>query len=173
VLVQLTCSALKNEEFLTRLIHTKLKNWLLPEKVRYWLGWNQPTDMVEVSAKQWQRQHSRQPDWYCALELIPRQKTRTADLKTEVLTFIAPWNRPEKAKWRSLQFLMFWKARWFQDGKEVVGKNNLALVQFESTDENLASKVIQDLYWFSSWYTTELVYSRFESQLLPNRDLFH
>ncbi|MCC5641060.1 PhoD-like phosphatase [Nostoc sp. CHAB 5844] len=173
VLVQLTCSALKNEELLTRLIHTKLKNWLLPEKVRYWLGWNYPVDMVEVSAKQWQRQPSRYPNWQCALELIPRQKTQPANLKTDMLTFIAPWNRPEKAKWRSLQFLMFWKSKWFQDGKEVVGVNNLALVQFEPTDENLASKVIQDLYWFSSWYTTKLVYSRFESQLLPNRDLFN
>ncbi|MBD2495228.1 PhoD-like phosphatase [Nostoc sp. FACHB-280] len=173
VLVQLTCSALKNEEFLTRLIHTKLKNWLLPEKVRYWLGWNHPADMVEVTAKQRQCQNSPRPHWRCALELIPRQRTQTANLAIDVLSFIAPWNRPEKAKWRSLQFLMFWKSPWFQDGKEVVGVNNLALVQFEPSDESLASKVIQDLYWFSSWYTTELVYSRFETQLLPNNDVFH
>ncbi|BAY17062.1 hypothetical protein NIES21_28960 [Anabaenopsis circularis NIES-21] len=173
VLVQLTCSALKNEEFLTRLIHTKLKNWLLPETVRYWLGWRNPVDMREVSAKQWQRQHSPHSDWLCALELLPRQKTQPADLAIDILSFIAPWNRPEKAKWRSLQFLMFWRSKWFQDGKEVVGKNNLALVQFEPTDESLASKVIQDLYWFSSWYTTELVYSRFETQLQPNDDLFN
>jgi hypothetical protein len=176
VLVQLTCSALKNEELLTRLIHTKLKHWLLPEKVRYWLGWNNPDDMVEVSAKQWQRDRQHHPstisrqrqqlitsDWHCALELIPHHTTQTADFSTDILALVAPWNRPEKAKWRSLQPLMFWKARWFQDGQEVVGVNNLALVQFEITDENQVGKVIQDLYWFSAWYTTELVYSRFES----------
>ncbi|MBD2445689.1 PhoD-like phosphatase [Nostoc sp. FACHB-152] len=176
VLVQLTCSALKNEELLTRLIHTKLKDWLLPEKVRYWLGWNNPDDMVEVSAKQWQSDRLHHPnktsrqrqqlitsDWHCALELIPCRRTQTADFSTDILALVAPWNRPEKSKWRSLQPLMFWKARWFQDGKEVIGVNNIALVQFELTDESHVGKVIQDLYWFSAWYKTELVYSRFES----------
>jgi len=186
VLVQLTCSALKNEELLTQLIHTKLKQWLLPEKVRYWLGWVNPTDMVEVSAKQWRRdrQHHRDTisrqrqqlinsDWHCVLELIPRCKTQNAEFSPDILALIAPWNRPEKAKWRSLQPLMFWKARCFQDGKEVIGVNNLAVVHFDMTSESSVGKVIQDLYWFSSWYKTELVYSRFESQLLPNRDLCH
>ncbi|MBD2435438.1 PhoD-like phosphatase [Nostoc sp. FACHB-110] len=182
VLVQLTCSALKNEELLTRLIHTKLKHWLLPEKVRYWLGWINPADMVEVSAKQWQRDRTHHPkisqqqlmaaDWHCALEVIPRSKTQNANFSPDILALIAPWNRPEKNKWRSLQPFMFWKARWFQDGKEVVGVNNIALVQFEVSNENQPGQIIQDLYWFWAWYQTELVYSRFKTQLIPNRGLF-
>lgn len=69
VLVQLTCSAIKNEELLTRILHTRLKDWLLPESVRRWSGWNQPPKMIERS-----RHRSAQlPDWECTLEWLPRQ----------------------------------------------------------------------------------------------------
>ncbi|MEH2137134.1 MAG: PhoD-like phosphatase [Nostoc sp.] len=173
VLVQLTASALKNEETLTRLIHTRLKDWLLPEKVRHWIGWIHPPNMVEVSAKQ--LHHNRQmltnSDWHCVLEWIPRNSVQTSRFGADISPLVAPWKRAENAKWKWLQSLMFWKFRWFQDGREVVGLNNLALVHFEFADASNSDKVIQDLYWFSSWYPTQVVYSRFESELTPNQSL--
>jgi hypothetical protein len=173
VLVQLTASALKNEEILTRLIHTRLKDWLLPEKVRHWIGWSNPPNMVEISEKQ--LHHNRQTltnsDWHCVLEWIPRNNVQTSACTADILSLIAPWKRAENAKWKWLQPLMFWKFRWFQEGREVVGLNNLGLVHFELVDEGSSCKVIQDLYWFSSWYPTQVVYSRFETPLKPNQSL--
>jgi len=66
---------------------------------------------------------------------------------------------------------MLWKLRWFQDGREVVGLNNLALIRFEPTEESNAGAIAQYLYWFSPWQPTQVVYSRFVSQLTPNRTL--
>ncbi|MEH2095232.1 PhoD-like phosphatase [Nostoc sp.] len=176
VLVQLTASALKNEETLTRLIHTRLKDWLLPEKMRHWIGWSNPANMVEVSAKQLfgglrPYQMVTNYDWHCVLEWIPRNPVQTSRFGADISLLIAPWKRAENAKWKWLQPLMFWKFRWFQEGREVVGLNNLALVHFEFADASNSDKVIQDLYWFSSWYPTQIVYSRFESQLIPNQSL--
>ncbi|AFZ26502.1 PhoD-like phosphatase [Cylindrospermum stagnale PCC 7417] len=172
VLVQLTASALKNEETLTRLVHTRLKDWLLREKVRRWLGWSHPPNMVEVSRRQSRRRQPQvNPDWNCALEWIPRQSARTPDFGANVPWLMTPRQKAKNDKWRSLQCLMFWKYPWFQDGREAVGLNNLALVHFELADTQSADKVIQDMYWFSSWYPTQIVYSRFESQLSPNQRL--
>ncbi|MEH2347913.1 MAG: PhoD-like phosphatase [Nostoc sp.] len=176
VLVQLTASALKNEETLTRLIHTRLKDLLLPEKVRHWIGWSDPPNMVEVSAKQLfgglrPYQMVTNYDWHCVLEWIPRKTVQTSAYTADILSLIAPWKRAEDAKWKWLQPLMFWKSRWLQEGREVVGLNNLGLVHFEFADRSRSDKVIQDLYWFSSWYPTQIVYSRFESQLTPNQSL--
>jgi hypothetical protein len=173
VLVQLTCSALKNEETLTRLMHTRLKNWLLTEKVRHWVGWMNPPDIVEISARKLHghRRSPMTPDWYCVLEWIPRQSTQTSRCTADVSSLIAPWKRAENAKWKWLQPLIFWKSRWFQDGQEVVGLNNLALVHFELADVSSSYKVIQDSYWLSCWYPTQIVYSHFESQLTPNQSL--
>ncbi|MEH1827876.1 MAG: PhoD-like phosphatase [Nostoc sp.] len=176
VLVQLTASALKNEEILTRLIHTRLKDWLLPEKVRHWIGWINPPNMVESSVKQLfgglrPYQMVTDYDWHCVLEWIPRNSVQTSDCTADILSLIAPWKRAENAKWKWLQPLMFWTFRWFQEGREVVGLNNLGLVHFEFADGNSSGKVIQDLYWFSSWYPTQLVYSRFKTHLTPNQSL--
>nr|WP_322657007.1 PhoD-like phosphatase [Dendronalium sp. ChiSLP03b] len=182
VLVQLTASALKNEEPITRILHTRLKDWLLPEKVRRWIGWSHPPNMVEktarhshdISAKHLVAVHSQpptKPDWNCALEWIPRQKTYVSYFGANLPWLRTPRQKAKNDKWRWLQRLMFWKSPWFQDGREVVGFNNLALVQFELTPSN-SYKVIQDLYWFSSWYPTQIVYSRYESELVPNQSLW-
>ncbi|MDZ8184502.1 MAG: PhoD-like phosphatase [Nostoc sp. ChiSLP02] len=185
VLVQLTSSALKNEETLTRLIHTRMKDWLLAEKRRYWIGWMNPSNMVEVSGKTLHRntftvkryhknrlnqsQELTNPDWYCVLEWIIRQSAQTYSCTTDLSSFIAPWQRAKNAKMRYLQPLMFWKFRWFQEGREVVGLNNLGLVKFELPDASTYYQIIQDSYWFSSWEPTQIVYSRFESELTPNQ----
>ena len=173
VLVQLTASALKNEETITRILHTRLKDWLLPEKVRRWLGWSHPPNMIEQKAKLFRRQPQPRikPDWICALEWIPRQSTHLPDFGANLPWLLTPQEKAKNYKWRWLQRLMFWKSPRFQDGREVIGFNNLALVQFELT-ANASYKVIQDLYWFSSWYPTQIVYSRFESKLVHNESLW-
>ncbi|BAB76305.1 PhoD-like phosphatase [Anabaena sp. FACHB-709] len=173
VIVQLTASALKNEETLTKIIHTRLKQWLLPEKIRRWLGWNQPPNMLEVTAK---RLHRRQaltnPDWHCVLEWIPRQPTQNFYHQLDMSTFITPKNR-RNLRWQWLKPLKFWQSPWFQDGREVVGLNNLAFVHFELSGNSNSYQVIQDTYWFSSTSTTQIVYSRFATDLQPNQYLLN
>lgn len=196
VLVQLTCSALKNEETLTRLIHTRLKDWLLPEKHRYWMGWSNPANMAEFSAKQLHHLRSGKvtlpsqsakksvslrenfstltyPDWACALEWIPRHQTRVAPFGVDIPWLLPPWKQTRNTQRRWLQPLMPWKLRWFQDGREVVGLNNLALIRFEPTEESPTGAIAQYLYWFSPWQPTQVVYSRFVSQLTPNQILMN
>jgi hypothetical protein len=171
VLIQLTASALKNEETLTRLIHTRLKHWLLPEKTRRWLGWSHPPYMLEVSAKRLQRRQAiTNPEWHCVLEWIQRQPTQKFLSPVDMSTFIAPHNRIN-SRWQWLQPLKFWQSPWFQDGREVVGLNNLASVHFDLSDISNCYQVIQDSYWFSVTFSPEIVYSRFTTSLQPNHYL--
>ncbi|HEY9799705.1 MAG TPA: PhoD-like phosphatase [Leptolyngbyaceae cyanobacterium] len=171
VLVQLTASALKNEETMTRLVHTSLKHWLLPEKVRRWLGWNHPPNMLKVSGKRLQRRQAiTNPNWHSVLEWIPRQPTEKFPVQVDISTFIAPRNRANfRSSW--LKPLKFWQFPWLQDGQEVVGLNNLASVHFDFSDTNNCYQVIQDNYWFSFTFSTEIVYSRFATNLQPNQYL--
>ncbi|BAT56534.1 hypothetical protein NOS3756_55410 [Nostoc sp. NIES-3756] len=171
VLVQLTASALKNEETLTRLIHTRLKQWLLPEKIRRWLGWNHPPKMLEVSAKNLQRRQAlTNPEWHCVLEWIQRQPTQKFPSPVDMSTFVLLRNRTSyRSSW--LQRFKFWQFPWFQDGREVVGLNNLASVHFELSTTSNCYQVIQDSYWFSLPLSTEIVYSRFATNLQPNQYL--
>ncbi|HIK08487.1 MAG TPA: PhoD-like phosphatase [Trichormus sp. M33_DOE_039] len=172
VLVQLTSSALKNEETLTQIIHTRLKDWLLPEKVRHWIGWNQPPNMLEISAKKLRHHRTRNnPDWYCLLEWIPRQSTRDFHLLTDISGLVPAYKTAKKPEWRWLNFFLFWRSRWFQDGKEVVGLNNLASVHFELTEVESDYKVIQDIYWFDSICSNQVVYSRFTTNFQPHHKL--
>lgn len=193
VLVQLTASPWKNEEPITRIIHTRLKQWLLPEKSRHWIGWSNPPYMAEIPGRK-SRRHSlspfgysartppgnttllmpgnpstasgspRQPEWNAVMDWIPRTNTQTADFGKNVSWLMTSGQQAKNQKWRWLQYLMFWKLPWFQDGREVIGLNNLALVQFE-IDNNNSHKVIQNMYWFSTWYPIQIVYSRFETHL--------
>ncbi|MGA7932321.1 MAG: PhoD-like phosphatase [Kovacikia sp.] len=175
VLVQLTCSALKNEETLTKIIHTRLKDWLLPEKVRVWNGWSNPPAMVEQSGGQSRCKQSAtlKSDWFCALEWMPRYRTQRPTFGSDLTWLVPPWKRHQE-KWRWLQPLFFWRSRWFQDGREVVGLNNLALIRFELINPGETEqtyKVIQDLHWVSPWLPTQICYSRLESPLVPNQKL--
>jgi hypothetical protein len=175
VLVQLTASAFKNEEFITKLIHTRLKEWLLPEKKRRWVGWSSPPNMLEVSSPIAQRRLKplKLPDWQAVLEWVPQQSIQNAPFGTAIGWLMPPQHWEKAARWRWLRPLMLWNSRWFQTGREVVGLNNLALVQFQLTDQTSAPIVMQDTYWFSTWHPTQIVYSRFEVQLAPNLDLIN
>jgi hypothetical protein len=159
VLIQLTASALKNEETKTKLLHTRLKDWLLPERIRRSIGWNHPPQMLSFQARI-PRHHLAQPhDWECTLEWIPRKPATGANLI------------PTRSTAGNLQpnhffpRLMWWKSRWFQDGREVVGLNNLAVVQLQDR------AIVQDLYWCSSWLPPQVVFSRFVAPLQPDLHL--
>ena len=156
-LVQLTSSAMKNEELLTQVLHTRLKEGLLPEKTRRWVGWSSPPDMIEQST-------SHAADWRCQLDWLRRQPAQPAAINPDLFWLMPPQANPSQfALSRLFRWLRFWNARWFQEGQEVVGVNNIALVHFQ--DEDKAPIVLQDHYWFSSWKPIEVVRSRFETSL--------
>lgn len=184
VLVQLTSSALKNKETLTQILHTRLKDWLLPEKLRYWVGWSSPCDMVELSRRQAQHFHqkysirsaqrsplhkiSELPEWACVLEWVPRQKAQFAAFGIEVPWLLMPSQQTLDSRYPWLKTLMFWRQRWFQEGREVVGLNNIALVQVIPPDAQSPAIVMQELFWFSPWSPTQIVSSRYTTTLSPN-----
>ncbi|NJL84793.1 MAG: PhoD-like phosphatase [Leptolyngbyaceae cyanobacterium SM1_1_3] len=160
VLIQLTASAFKNEEMLTRLLHTRLKDWLLSEPLRRWIGWSAPPDMLELPTSE---AHSR-PDWACVLEWIPRRHQEP--LERDARAFYLRQQRSALRTW--LQPLFFWQSRWFQSGREVVGLNNIALVSFETA--TTPPTVTQQSYWFSR-ATAAIAVSRFTSDITPNNPL--
>ncbi|AFY77727.1 PhoD-like phosphatase [Pleurocapsa sp. PCC 7327] len=162
LLTQFTSSALKNSELMTQLIHTKAKSILMPERRRFWIGWTNPPEMIEV------RHTDRSlPEWKCSLEWIPRQPIQIPEWGKTV-----PWLRvQQKQNWLCNSVKWLWRNRWFQEGKEVVGTNNLGLIQFERSDNEGAA--IQDIYWYTSWGNTRVGFSRFQASLhlrqLPNK----
>lgn len=170
VLVQLVASAFKNEEPITRLIHTRLKDLLLPEPVRRWWGWSEPMDMEEQSghSANGDRLHSAPPDWVCVLEWLARQTARPAIHGANVPWLLPshPQARRVPAQW--VRPLLIWRWRWWQEGREVVGLNNMGLVQFDPETGDRPLTLIQDLYWFSPWFPIQSVYSRYQCPLVPN-----
>jgi hypothetical protein len=169
VLVQLTASALRNEEMKTKLLHTRLKDWLFPEKIRRSIGWNQPPQMLPFRSRL--SRHDRQTpyDWECVIEWVHRDRATVASFGGEVAwkehrhrSALVPIHATSVSLQlkSGLQRLMWWQSRWFQDGREVVGLNNLAVVQWQ------AQTIVQDLYWCSPWLPTQIVFSRFVASIL-------
>jgi hypothetical protein len=184
VLVQLTASALRNEEPSTKLLHTRLKDWLFPEKIRYSIGWNRPPEMLPFRSRLSRRDRQNPHDWECVLEWIPRQPTVVASFASkrggrgERDLLGSQLSRVDRGSVSAVpirstagsfklkpyvQRLMWWKSRWFQDGREVVGLNNLALVRWQS------QTIVQDLYWRAPWLPNQIVYSRFVTTLDRDR----
>ncbi|MEL6879420.1 MAG: hypothetical protein AAFP09_02760, partial [Cyanobacteria bacterium J06607_10] len=177
-LVQLTSSAMKNEELLTQVLHTRLKHWLLAERPRHWIGWHSPADMAEISPRRKQSrldiaERQPAPDWQCRMRWLPRQRANTVQKKG--LSALMP---PRTLKEKSLlEWLTFWKSRWFQEGKEVIGINNIALVKIKiepvknmtAGEPSSGSKLLvkQDHYYFSPWKPVQVVCSQFSSEASP------
>jgi hypothetical protein len=154
ILIQLTASAFKNGEFITQLIHTKLKNILLPEKTRFWLGAIEPATMEEVSSLT--KKTELPVDWQASLTWIPRQSARTPSWGKDIYL-------RKRLKWWHFPLTLLWQNRWLQEGKEIVGLNNLGLVSFADNQTKSQLKIIQDTYWFAVWQKGKIVYSRFQS----------
>lgn len=169
VLVQLTSSAIKNAEWKTQIIHTKLKQ-LLPEPTENWLVWQKPLKFVKITW--WRRlclgkppRSPQTPDWQYRTEWIARSRTERLPWKLR-----SP-KRDEKSFWqRILDFIAFllWRNPWFQGGKEVVGHNNLSVVRLQVGKDGKPQAVIQETYWHLPWDTNTCVKSSYVVSLNSN-----
>jgi hypothetical protein len=175
VLAQLTSSALKNSEIKTELVHTRLKATILPERDRHWIGWDNPlreheirSSAVPLSLKAdnlASLSETDRPNWRYRIQWIPRQTAQTP-----------PWGRNAgwiprfpvyRSQWlhRLIRWLMKpWRDRWLQEGGEVVGRDNVGLVQFDPQQ----NAVQQSLYWYAPWKPNTIVSSRFHVPLWPS-----
>ncbi|MBD1886858.1 PhoD-like phosphatase [Microcoleus vaginatus] len=170
VLAQLTASAFINEEWKTHLVHTKIKS-LLPERSHQCLGWNEPLELMNISRMTRKkavaaglRNRQSMPDWGYRIDWIKRQRARVF-LHLEKGT---PSNRSHKNKQLSLlhrlwNFIsLLWRNRWLQEGDEIVGYSNIAIVSFQWPAEGDGEKaVMQNVYWRPLWEPDSVVYSQY------------
>ncbi|MEG4403449.1 PhoD-like phosphatase [Microcoleus sp. MON2_D5] len=170
VLAQLTASAFINEEWTTHLIHTKIKS-LLPERSHQCLGWNEPLELMNISRMTRKkavaaglRNRQSMPDWGYRIDWMKRQRARVF-LKLEKGT---PSSRSHKNKQLSLlrrlwNFIsLLWRNRWLQEGDEIVGYSNIAIVSFQwPADGDGEKAVMQNVYWRPLWEPDSVVYSQY------------
>ena len=164
VLVQLTSSAFKNSEAATLLAHTKLKA-LFPESTERWLGWNHPLQLKQI-APSWGRNRKLErntlPQWQYTVEWCDRNRA-----------ILLPWQPAKKLSHQSswwqklLAILIFWlwRNRWFQEGTQIIGRNNLSLIMFSWGSEKM---VIQENYWHPEWDDSAVVKSSYRVALKLN-----
>ena len=153
VLVQLTSSAIKNSEPATLLAHTKLKS-LFPEKTERWLGWNDPVKLERISSN-WKRDRrgaNSLPPWQYRVEWCHKKGVKLLpwQLPAQKITQRSSWGR----KLLNILVSWLWRNRWFQEGTEIVGRNNLSLIKFSWTRDKA---VIQESYWHPSWNDSAVV----------------
>lgn len=167
VLAQLTASALINEEWKTHLIHTKIKS-LLPERSHERLGWNEPLELVKISRFGRKkaiaaavRNKQSLPDWGYRIDWMKRQKARvflqhTGEGLSSKSAKLSLWQR----LWKIISLL--WQNRWLQEGDEIVGYSNIAIVSFQwPADSDGEKAVIQSVYWRPLWASDSVVYSQY------------
>lgn len=160
ILAQLTASAIKNKEFSTQVAHTKVKSILIPERSRFWIGWTKPHRMQEV--KSLQKASDASSDWACRLQWIHRQPTQSPPWGKSLL-WLDSNSKPKRGlNWLSHFIGLLWRNRWVQEGREIVGLNNLGLIQFDGSDDFDKRSVTQDTYWYASWGKLRIVFSRFK-----------
>ncbi|NJK70017.1 MAG: PhoD-like phosphatase [Microcoleus sp. CSU_2_2] len=170
VLAQLTASALINEEWKTHLIHTKIKS-LLPERSHERLGWNEPLELVKISRFGRKkaiaaavRNKQSLPDWGYRIDWIRRQKARLfVNHTTEGLSSSSGKNKQlslVQRLWKIVSLL--WRNRWLQEGDEIVGYSNIAIVSFQwPADADGEKAAIQNVYWRPLWEPDSVVYSQY------------
>ncbi len=174
-LVQLVASAICNSELLTEVLQTKIK---LPfsERVRYWVGYADENREMEITPGFWRsvaqfiqksanpktrRQRPRPIHWGYRSQWLHRQPAQSPTWPQT-----PDWRRSVQNRDRqSVGLRRLWHWRWLQEGKEVVGSNNIGLVQFSGSDE--LPIVVYDLYWYAPWRSLHVVYSRFQTSLRP------
>ena len=170
VLAQLTASAFINEEWKTHLVHTKIKS-LLPERSHQCLGWNEPLELMNISTMSRKKavavgfkNRKSLPDWGYRIDWIKRQRARVF-LQLEKGTAS---NRSHKNKQLSLlhrlwNFIsLLWRNRWLQEGDEIVGYSNIAIVSFQwPADGDGEKAVMQNVYWRPLWEPDSVVYSQY------------
>jgi hypothetical protein len=178
VIVQLTSSAIKNSEFSTRLVHTKIKS-LFPEPTEHWLGWQEPLRLVKLPRRRLPRRNNKHkpwqiaakheqvpPDWQYRIEWIKREQARSLAWEEQ------QYSTPSQLRlWQQiLSFFLswLWRNRWLQEGEEVVGRNNLSIVKLQQFQTGTNPAVIQETYWHPPWKSSSTVQSRYFVCLNPN-----
>ncbi|MEG4800940.1 PhoD-like phosphatase [Microcoleus sp. ARI1-B5] len=170
VLAQLTASAFINEEWTTHLVHTKIKS-LFPERSHECLGWNEPLELVKISRSGRKkavaaavRDRQSFPDWGYQIDWIKRQRARVFLQQENGY----PSSRSHKNKqlpllrrlWNLIALL--WRNRWLQEGDEIVGYGNIAIVSFQwPADGDGEKAVMQNVYWRPLWEPDSVVYSQY------------
>ncbi|MEZ2301350.1 MAG: PhoD-like phosphatase [Microcoleus sp.] len=179
VLAQLTASALINEEWKTHLIHTKIKS-LFPERTHECLGWNKPLELVKVSRVNSKKSvaaavRNRQslPDWGYRIDWMKRQKARVfLQPESGIVSSKSGRNQGWSLGQRLWQIVsLLWRNRWLQEGDEIVGYSNIAIVSFQwPADGDGEKAVIQNVYWRPVWAPDSVVYSQYFVSLETNQD---
>ncbi|MGL5061137.1 MAG: PhoD-like phosphatase [Microcoleus sp.] len=170
VLAQLTASAFVNEEWKTHLIHTKIKS-LFPERAHESVGWNEPLELIKISG--WRgktdlatavRNKQSLPDWGYRVDWVKRQKARVfLHSENTWQSEIGYRNQPLPLLQRLWNIVaLLWRNRWLQEGSEIIGYSNLAIVSFQwPADSDRAKAVIQNVYWRPLWQPDSVVYSQY------------
>lgn len=167
-LAQLTSSAIKNAEFKTQLVHTKLKS-LLPERDRIVIG--TADSQVQDSKRLFlpTGDPASLPAWQYRIQWILRQPAQR--LTTGTPMWLMAKNSKHPA-WLSqlLDWLKLpWNNRWLQEGFEVVGRNNIGLVECDWSSP-YRTIVSQRLLWYAPWNHNGIVSSRFVVSLRRAQD---
>jgi hypothetical protein len=170
VLAQLTASAFVNEEWKTHLIHTKIKS-LLPERSHERLGWNEPLELVKISRFGRKkaiaaavRNKQSLPDWGYRIDWIKRQRARVfLQHETGDMSSKSAKNKQLSLVQRLWNFIsLLWRNRWLQEGDEIVGYSNIAIVSFQWPADGEGEKAaIQNVYWRPLWEPDSVVYSQY------------
>ncbi|GAB4370616.1 MAG: hypothetical protein Kow00121_11470 [Elainellaceae cyanobacterium] len=192
VLVQLTSSAFKNAEGKTRIAHTKLKS-LLSDPTQDWAGWHHQPDLVRVRSrfgigqlkalpetscvpvvKRLNRIHRADSAWDLAVKHpndLPDWRYHVSWMKRQpaeiIFAPIKPARSPKSWFQRVIDWLLklVWNNRWLQEGDEVVGLNNLGLVQINGSPQSDRAIVSHCLYWHAPWQSGAIAVSRYEAPL--------
>ena len=113
------------------------------------------------------------PDWRYRIAWIDRELARevnvpdgdSAQLLVELMPKATRSSSSDRHFWgrKLLDFVSWlWRNRWFQEGKEVIGHNNLGLVNFQWPDRHDEAKaVIHYVYWRSPWEPEAIVSTRY------------
>lgn len=168
LLAQLTSSALKNVEWKTMIIHSKLKS-LLPERSSYWIGWNHPLKLHRVHPPIRNHDLSSSPNWHFRVDWLKRPSSQVAWMRSSL------FSSPVKGWKRLWHWLVqkLWNNRWLQEGNEVIGLSNIGLVQFHqfetdssrnagsSSSGKTEKAVSHHLYWYAPWQPYPVVFTSF------------
>ncbi|MCG9891805.1 MAG: hypothetical protein MH252_12095 [Thermosynechococcaceae cyanobacterium MS004] len=192
-LVQFTASALCNSDSLTEILHTRIKS-LWPERPHHWIGW-EDSEEIEVGLgwcsalsrffgyllssltcllpgsrhkASRPKRPRRPPDWQYETYWVRRQAAQTP-----LWGIAPPWKsyhdeniKTRRQSWMQQRWMQqLWRSRWFQEGKEVIGLNNIGLVRLEqstsdrSPQESLPDIAVHELFWYAPWSKVPTVVS--------------
>jgi hypothetical protein len=135
------------------------------------LGWNEPLELMNIARMSRKKAVAagfkyRQslPDWGYRIDWIKRRRARvflphengTASDKSHKNKQLSVLRR----LWNLIA--MLWRNRWLQEGDEIVGYSNIAIVSFQwPADGDGEKAVIQNVYWRPLWEPDSVVYSQY------------